>query len=171
MEWAGKPNYVPRAKRMGDHLSRPTVARRLEHPTRSFRTASVERRIRDPSFDVPRSARRAASRCLFGLAGGGVYPAAVVTNRAVRSYRTISPLPEKRRNKETSRSRYDAVVMFRCFDVSTFLRRYRFCGTFPRLAPGWRYQPPCPAQSGLSSRVMSNGVRYRSGDRLRPLHL
>ena len=30
-------------------------------------------------------------------------------------------------------------------------RRYIFCGTFPRLSPGWRYQPPCPAQFGLSS--------------------
>ena len=30
---------------------------------------------------------------LFGLAPGGVYPATTVTSRAVRSYRTISPLP------------------------------------------------------------------------------
>ena len=37
--------------------------------------------------------RRAASRCLFGLAGGGVCHAATVTRDAVRSYRTFSPLP------------------------------------------------------------------------------
>jgi len=30
---------------------------------------------------------------LFGLAGGGVYPAGDVAAAAVRSYRTISPLP------------------------------------------------------------------------------
>ncbi len=30
---------------------------------------------------------------LFGLAPGGVYPATAVTSRAVRSYRTFSPLP------------------------------------------------------------------------------
>ena len=30
---------------------------------------------------------------LFGLAPGGVYLATLVTERAVRSYRTISPLP------------------------------------------------------------------------------
>jgi len=30
---------------------------------------------------------------LFGLAPGGVYLAATVTSSAVRSYRTISPLP------------------------------------------------------------------------------
>ena len=51
------------------------------HPTRNFRTRRGM------------LTRRAASRCLFGLAGGGVYPATVVTDRAVRSYRTISPLP------------------------------------------------------------------------------
>ena len=34
-------------------------------------------------------------------------------------------------------------------------RRCLFCGTFPRLAPGWRYQPPCPAQFGLSSHASS----------------
>jgi hypothetical protein len=38
-------------------------------------------------------ASRASSRPLFGLAGGGVCPATTVTGRAVRSYRTISPLP------------------------------------------------------------------------------
>jgi len=37
------------------------------------------------------------SNSLFGLAGGGVYPASAVTGAAVRSYRTISPLPVSRR--------------------------------------------------------------------------
>jgi len=29
--------------------------------------------------------------------------------------------------------------------------QFVFCATFPRVAPGWRYQPPCPARFGLSS--------------------
>ena len=37
--------------------------------------------------------RRAASPPLLGFAPDGVYPAPTVTGRAVRSYRTISPLP------------------------------------------------------------------------------
>ena len=37
---------------------------------------------------------RANSRSIFGLAPDGVYPAIIVTNDAVRSYRTFSPLPE-----------------------------------------------------------------------------
>ena len=36
------------------------------------------------------------SRCLFGLAPAGVYPAAIVANRAVSSYLAISPLPNLR---------------------------------------------------------------------------
>ena len=49
---------------------------------------------------------------LFGLAPGGVFPATTVTNRAVRSYRTISPLPaihfinEQVKNKRNKRAVY-----------------------------------------------------------------
>ena len=49
---------------------------------------------------------------LFGLAPSGVYPAIFVTKDAVRSYRTISPLPAS--------------------------WRYIFCGTFPGVTPGGR---------------------------------
>ena len=51
-----------------------------------------------------------------------------VASSAVRSYRTISPLPVRRG-----------------------LRRYIFCGTFRGLAPPRRYLAPCPAEPGLSS--------------------
>ena len=62
---------------------------------------------------------------LFGLAPGGVCRAALVTERAVRSYRTISPLPAHG---------------FPCRG------RYVFCGTFPGVAPagGW----PAPYSRG-----------------------
>jgi len=53
---------------------------------------------------------------LLGLAGGGVCPAGAVTDAAVRSYRTISPLP-------VSAWEYRLCI---------------FCGTFPRVAPGGR---------------------------------
>src|SRR5919108_618682 len=42
---------------------------------------------------------------LLGLAPGGVFPAAAVAGGAVRSYRTVSPLP-------TSRHRYEPAVYF-----------------------------------------------------------
>ena len=46
------------------------------------------------SSDLPGSqAGRAAPSPLFGLAPRGVYPAGGITPAAVRSYRTISPLP------------------------------------------------------------------------------
>jgi hypothetical protein len=45
------------------------------------------------SSNLPESGAGHANGFLFGLAPGGVYPAAGVTIGAVRSYRTISPLP------------------------------------------------------------------------------
>jgi len=52
-----------------------------------------------------------------------------VASRAVRSYRTISPLPAAR----------------------TLLRRFTFCCTFRGLTPPRRYLAPCPMEPGLSS--------------------
>jgi hypothetical protein len=37
--------------------------------------------------------------CIFGLAAGGVCRAVIVTDDAVRSYRTISPLPNPRQSR------------------------------------------------------------------------
>src|SRR5579863_4618348 len=64
--------------------------------------------------------RRRGLPSLLGLAPGGVCPAAAVTGSAVRSYRTISPLPPA-----------EAGVAV-CF-----------CGTFPGVAPAGRYPAPC----------------------------
>ena len=58
---------------------------------------------------------------LLGLAPGGVCPAAAVTGGAVRSYRTISPLPP---------GFWPGLAV--CF-----------CGTFPGVAPAGRYPAPC----------------------------
>ena len=49
-----------------------------------------------------------------------------VASRAVRSYRTFSPLPDE-------------------------VRRFVFCGTFHGLAPSRHYLAPCPKEPGLSS--------------------
>ena len=67
----------------------------------------------DPDDDL--EADRVSS--LFGFAPGGVYPAIFVTKDAVRSYRTLSPLPPR--------------------------RRFTFCGTFPQVTLAGRYPAPC----------------------------
>ncbi len=133
----------------------PNSAFRIHHSAfsarRSFVWACGRPQARAPYPQLV--ARRAASGCLFGLAGGGVCRAADVTTRAVRSYRTFSPSPEKRRNTETRKHRNKKrISAFGLFHVSAFPRLSVFCGTVPRLAPGWRYQPPYPVQFGLSSR-------------------
>lgn len=69
---------------------------------------------------------------LFGLAPGGVCHAASVAGRAVRSYRTLSPLPGARRPR----------------------RRFALCGTFPCpvcTGPAGVTRHPCFVEPGLSS--------------------
>src|SRR5271154_1598357 len=64
------------------------------------------------SCNLPESrTERAAPSLLFGLAPHGVCPAGRITPSAVRSYRTISPLPPIRARGPNR-------------------RRYIFCGTF-----------------------------------------
>jgi len=85
-----KPNSV-----VCGHSSRRRVAADVhQRPTRRFRTlhgAALRRRA--GTEHAPCSGR--ASPSLFGLAPCGVYPAPGVTAGAVRSYRTISPLPRR----------------------------------------------------------------------------
>nr|VFJ47426.1 MAG: hypothetical protein BECKFW1821B_GA0114236_100259 [Candidatus Kentron sp. FW] len=75
---------------------------------------------------------------LFGLAPGGVYPATPITRGAVRSYRTISPLPA-------------CLLEVRIKTGKQNSGRYIFCGTFRRLASPRRYLAPRPVEPGLSS--------------------
>jgi len=73
-ESAGKPGSV-----VGNHSSGMHVAVHLKQPTRKHaRAARCSTRLR---------------ASLFGLAPGGVCRAVDVTADAVRSYRTLSPLP------------------------------------------------------------------------------
>jgi len=99
------------AARGGDHSSRPPIAERLTRPTRTARAG-----------DGPTLASQGAPS-LFGLAPGGACHAVPVTRSAVRSYRTLSPLP--------------------AFAPGSFGGRFTFCGAIPGLAPGGRYPPPC----------------------------
>ena len=68
-----KPGSVEQSS--DDHSSRTAVTSRLKQPTRTARPDQA---------DMP---------FLFGLAPGGVYHAALIAENAVRSYRTLSPLP------------------------------------------------------------------------------
>ena len=77
-----EPAYKPGSV-VNSHSSGMRVAAHLKQPTR----------------ELVRAARRGSKPLapLFGLAPGGVYPATDVATGAVRSYRTISPLPICRR--------------------------------------------------------------------------
>jgi hypothetical protein len=78
-----KPGSVPseaEALKGDGHSSGTPVAERLARPTR----AAARKPACGPKPGMPP---------LFGLAPGGVCPATTVTGGAVRSYRTLSPLP------------------------------------------------------------------------------
>ena len=89
--------------------------------------------------------RASLTPSLFGLAPGGVCPAAGVTAGAVRSYRTISPLPQQ-----------------------IMPRRYVFCGTVPGFAPAGCY--PAPFVRGARTFLSGNlsVSSERPSDRLTP---
>src|ERR1700723_1990618 len=74
-ESAVKPGSV-----LDSHSSGMRVAAQLKRPTRKPHVSHMR-------------GRQAPLASLFGLAPGGVCRAADVATRAVRSYRTISPLP------------------------------------------------------------------------------
>jgi hypothetical protein len=95
---------------LNGHSSGTRVATRLTRPTRA--TGRKHPRV------TAKAARRPP---LFGLAPGGVYPANAVAGAAVRSCRTVSPLPAG--PKAGGRS--------------------VLCGTFPGVAPAGRYPAPC----------------------------
>ncbi len=106
------------------HSSRPVVAGGLQRLPGSSGGGAP-----DPEGSLP-----------LRLAPGGVYHAIPVTEDPVRSYRTLSPLPD---------------------GTEALDRRFAFCGTFLRVTPTGRYPAPCPLELGLSSRALSD-----AGDRL-----
>jgi len=105
-EPAVKPGSV-----LDSHSSRRNVAVTLKQPTRTRR---------GPRHEVP----------IWPCSRWGLPCHAALAPHAVRSYRTISPLP---------RTSEDAV------------RRFAFCCTSRRLAPPRHYLAPCPVEPGLSS--------------------
>lgn len=82
-----KPNFVPT-----HFVSRRRLRVTIIHLGPPSPTASSALPAPNPA-DHGREAARATSGGLLGFARGGVCRAPIVTNRAVRSYRTISPLP------------------------------------------------------------------------------
>ncbi len=87
LQTARKPNSV-----LGDHSSRLVITGELQQPTRRFRRVSSSSGRIGP-IRAGRLKRGGRTPCLFGLAPCGVYHAAQLTLRPVRSYRTVSPLP------------------------------------------------------------------------------
>ena len=98
------------AHAMAIHLGRPSPDASRDRPGRQVRKPTRRRFCN----------RRHAP--LLGLAPGGVCRATPVAGRAVRSYRTLSPL---------------------LAGLAAVGERSALCGTFPGVAPAGRYPAPC----------------------------
>ena len=154
----------------GDHSSSPGIATGIQQPTRGFSSTMAFATANGARFlSKARSASRAGSPLLFGLAPRGVFRASGVATGAVGSYPTFSPLPN------VASILGVAQVSLRDCHSAAFRRRSILCGTFrdavvaaslPRhfnLVP-WRYQARCPChefpqpfRAGLSA--SANGQR------------
>ena len=123
------------------HSSRPHITMRLQRPTRNFHPITGSLAVDAPSRRVR---TLLPARSLFGLAPCGVCHAPTITGRAVRSYRTFSPLPRPKP------------------------RRYVLCGTGRRLA----FTPASRTLSGtLLCGVRTFLPHRRTGAGDRPIRL
>jgi hypothetical protein len=86
-------------------------------------------------------APRCGARALMTLLQVGFTEPPQSPTTLVVSYTTVSPLPPA--DAHLARGR----------------RRSVFCGTVPRVTPGRRYRPPCPAEPGPSSAIPANRNR------------
>jgi hypothetical protein len=85
-----------------------------------------------------RSASRAGSPLLFGLAPRGVFRASSVARRAVGSYPTVSPLPAKAHLND------DEQVSLPPVTAATFRGGLFSVALSVSLLLPWRYQARCP---------------------------
>ena len=143
---------VPKTARAG---SRPGNGKKESAISRvlSWTTIHLGQPSPAASSDLPGSPLRRAVRTssprtpLFGLAPGGVYPAAACCHPR-------------------------GALLPHLFTLAgaKALRRYVFCGTFHGLASSRRYLAPCPMEPGLSSRALrlrrlsGRLLSFRTGD-------
>jgi hypothetical protein len=102
------------------------------HPSGTHVTVRLERPTRKPLRAAGTDPKARALPYLVLLQVGFAVPPNVATG-AVRSYRTLSPLPAATRLHGPRH------------------RRFTFCCTVRGLAPPRRYLAPCPVEPGLSS--------------------
>jgi hypothetical protein len=144
--------HARRSERGDGHSSWARLAAGLMQPTRAA----------DPEADWKRSPAPAPP--LFGLAPGGVCRAALVAKNAVRSYRTLSPLPATRPKAMGS------AVCF-LWHCPWGLPRRRLSGTVLPWSPDF---PPRPITQNIEaerpSGPLTSPIMASMASKSRPLH-
>jgi len=144
LPWLG---HRPKPRAAGESACRPGSVRPLAraggHPSRTAVADSLMRSTREHRAGSPQSLaqeRTTGVQLPLDLAPGGVYQAAQVALSA-------GGLLHHRFTLTSGRVR----------------RRSVFCGTIPRVTPGRRYRPPCPAEPGPSSAHRKAGMTRPPG--------
>jgi hypothetical protein len=135
----GKPpeslRYRSGAQATGEPACRPGSVhppkRADGHPSGTAVAGSLVRSTREHRAGRPQALAQEAGASLLTLLQVGFTKPPQSPAALVVSYTTVSPLPRAR--------------------PKTWPGRSVFCGTVPRVTPGRRYRPPCPAEPGPSS--------------------
>jgi len=153
-EWPCKPSSVPRSfPRGGEHSSRALVAQDLVSEQPGKRS----------TWATPSPAVRRGMLPLLALAPGGVCRAVQVTLAAVRSYRTVSPLP---REPEGARGGLFSVALS-CGSRRLVVNQHpaRWSSDFPPVAPSCSdRRSPGPLRQGVHT---ASSVHALAGPRRR----
>jgi hypothetical protein len=163
-----KPSSVPAWRRV--------AIISLDQPLPTGSPANGKRPTRRPSGLGPLAPGPGATRVdrLLGLAGGGVFPAGDVAAAAVRSYRTISPLPEPREGPSAvcflwhyPWVRRPSLVRESRLPVAVSHHRALPCSDFPpRPAQGHARRPPEPPLGIYDYYCTTSGLTLRACNRL-----
>ncbi len=154
-KWVVGPGWADAAEKRWESADKPGSVED-NHSSGTHVTVRLERPTRKPLRAAGTSPKARALPYLVLLQVGFAVPPNVATG-AVRSYRTLSPLPA---TTHLHAQRH---------------RRFAFCCTFRGLAPPRRYLAPCPMEPGLSSTSLNAAVawptpaaQYTAGAPLRP---
>ena len=159
-EWPCKPSSVPRSfPRGGEHSSRALVAQDLVSEQPGKRS----------TWATPSPAVRRGMLPLLALAPGGVCRAVQVTLAAVRSYRTVSPLP---REPEGARGGLFSVALS-CGSRRLVVNQHpaRWSSDFPPVAPSCSdRRSPGPLRQGVHTASSVHAPARPGGERPASFH-
>ena len=120
-----------------------------------MRTKSPER---DDAHGTNRTVSTEVESALLGLAPGGVYPASAVTSTAVRSYRTVSPLPVRPASRDAIGGLFSVALSLFSRTVGVTHHRVLWSPDFPLPAKAVQRSPGPLRERGGGREELGVGI-------------